>query len=92
MNLDDIDIKILKENFDMELIKKIDKNNVSYIYKYLMDNGIYYVKDLLLSSLDLFLLPYQQFINQFEKLKQKLGPDFVDKLGEDTSLIELMYK
>jgi hypothetical protein len=92
MNIDEIDVKILNENFDSELIQKMDKNNVSYIFKYLLDNGVYYAKDLFLSSLDLFLLPYQQFIDQFEKLKQKLGPDYVDKLGEDMSLIELMYK
>ena len=73
MNLDEMDIKILKENFDEELIKEIDSNNVSKIYNYLNNNGIYYAKDLFLISLDLFLLPYEDFINKFENLKRKLG-------------------
>ena len=92
MNLDKLDLKILKENFDDEMITKIDDENVSKIIVDLEKNGIYYAKDLLLSSLDLFLLPVEEFINRFEKLKTRLGTDFVDKLGEDSSLIEIMYE
>ena len=92
MNLDEIDIKILMENFDIDTIKQLDAKNVYYINKYLSDNGVYYAKDLLISSLDLFLLPSEVFIEKFEKLKEKLGSNFVDKLGEDASLIEIMYE
>ena len=91
MNLDEIDIKILKENFDENLIKQIDSDNVLKILKYLENNGIYYAKDLFLTSLDLFLYPLDDFIRKFEILKEKLGDDFVNKLGEDSSLIEYMY-
>lgn len=92
MKFDEIDIKVLKENFDDELINKVNVDNVSNIFKYLNDNGVYYAKDLFLSSLDLFLLPKDEFIKKFEHLKEKLGNDFVDKLGEDCSLIEIMYE
>ena len=92
MNLDEIDIKILKENFDENLIKQIDSDNVLKILKYLENNGIYYAKDLFLTSLDLFLYPLDVFIRKFEVLKEKLGNDFVNKLGEDSSLIEIMYE
>ena len=51
MNLDNMDIKILKENFDDETISKIEPNNVSRIWKYLDSNNIYYAKDLFLNSL-----------------------------------------
>ena len=92
MNLDEIDIRILKENFDEELITQIDTDNVSKIFKYLENNGIYYAKDLFLISLDLFLYSLDDFIRKFEVLKEKLGDDFVNKLGEDSSLIEIMYE
>ena len=92
MNLDDIDIRMLNENFDEELIKQIDVNNVSMIFQYLEKNGVFYAKDLFLTSLDLFLDSYEEFIKKFENLKKKLGPEFVDKLGEDASLIEIMYE
>lgn len=92
MNIDEMDIKLLEENFDIDMIEKLDSENVCYIYKYLTDNGICYVKDLLITSLDLFLLPYQEFIRKFEILKEKVGVDFAEKMGEDLSLIEIMYE
>jgi len=92
MEFDDLDINILKENFDDETISKIDIENVTKIFRYLNENNIYYAKDLFLSSLDLFLLPLDQFIIQFEKLKKKLGENYAFQLGEDTSLIEIMYE
>ncbi len=85
------DIKILKENFDEDMIKELDMENVKIIIDYLLRNKVYYAKDLLLNSLDLFLLDSNIFIEKFENLKMKLGSNYVDKLGEDMSLIELMY-
>ena len=90
--INEIDIKILKENFDEELIKQINLDNVANIFSYLLSNGVYYAKDLFLNSLDLFLYPSDIFIKKFEHLKKVLGTDFADKLGEDISLIEIMYE
>ena len=92
MNFDEFDIKILKENFDEEIISQLDIENTANILNYLNNNGVYYAKDLLLNLLDLFLLPSDEFIIKFEKLKTKLGPNYVDALGEDASLIESMYE
>ena len=91
MILDELDIKVLYENFDEETINKVDYDNANKIFAYLEKNGFYYYKDLFLASLDLFLLPYDIFVNKFEKLKQVLGEGYVSKLGEDISKIELMY-
>ena len=92
MSLDEIDVKILKENFDENIISQIDFKNVSNIFKYLIDNGVYYAKDLFLTSLDLFLYSSDDFIKRFEILKKRLGKDYINKLGEDNSLIEIMYE
>ena len=91
MILDEIDMQILNENFDEETINEIDYYNVNRILDYLNENGVYYAKDLFLSSLDLFLLPYEEFVTRFDKLKNILGENYVDILGEDSSQIELMY-
>ena len=76
-----------KENVRTPL-EKMYLNNISFKIE---KNGIYYAKDLFLLSLDLFLLPYSEFVNKFEKLKQKLGNNYINKLSEDISLIEIMY-
>ena len=92
MEFDEIDLKMLRENFADDEIFRLDSNNVASIIKYLEDNNVYYIKDLLINSLDLFFLSPDEFITRFEKLKARLGEDFVDKLGEDASLIEIMYE
>ncbi len=51
-----------------------------------------YIKDLLLTFLDLFLLPVDDFIEKFEQLKNDLGEDFVEQIGEDMSLMENFYE
>ena len=88
----EINIKILNENFNEDLIKQIDSENVYKIFSYLYKNGVYYAEDLFYNSLDLFLYPCEVFIKKFEHLKEVLGNEFVDKLGDDASLIELMYE
>lgn len=92
VHLDEIDMKILKENFDEDMIQQMDEENIDKILYYLEENNVDYAKDLLISSLDLFLLPAEDFIKQFEKLKKELGENFAEKLGEDISLIEIMYQ
>ena len=92
MQLDSIDIPVLKENFDDELIEQLDTENVSKIYNYLINDGIDYAKDIFISQADLFLLEYDLFVKKFEKLKNKLGVDYVNMLGEDCSLIDIMYE
>ena len=92
MQLDNIDIKVLKENFDDEIISQLDNRNVNKIYNYLINLGVYYAKDIFISQADLFLMDYDLFVEKFEKLKQKLGEDYIDMLGEDCSLIDIMYE
>ena len=92
MSFDEIDLKLLLENFDEETVSLIDYNNLQSIMMYLHKNGIYYAKDLLISSLDLFLLPNTTFMQQFEKLKINLGSDYIEKLASDEGLIDIMYE
>lgn len=92
VHLDEIDMKVLRENFDEEMIQQMDEENIDKILHYLEKNNVDYAKDLLISSLDLFLLPAEDFIKQFEKMKKVLGENYAEKLGEDVSLIEIMYQ
>jgi len=92
MQLDSIDIKILKENFDDYIINQLDSENIAKIYNYLIQEGVYYAKDIFISQADLFLLDYDLFVEKFKKLKNKVGKDYIDKLGEDCSLIDIMYE
>ena len=92
MLLDSIDISILKENFDDEILEQLDNENVNKIYNYLIENGIYYAKDIYISQVYLFLLEYDNFVEKFEIIKQKLGENYIDIIGEDAAILESMYE
>lgn len=49
-------------------------------------------KGFVLLAFDLFLLPCEGFIKNFEGLKSRLGNDYVNKIGENFSLIDIMYE
>ncbi len=70
----------------------MSESNIDIIIKYLEKNGIFYVNDLLITYYSIFLIPYEDFINRFELIKEELGSDFQDKLEKDNSLILKVFK
>jgi len=92
MIFDDIDMKVINEMYNKDLIDGLNKDNVMEIYKYLIGKGIYYAKDLFIEYLDLFLIDSDVFINKFDKIIEKLGSNYVDIIGEDSSILMEMYE
>ena len=82
------EIKTIINSFDSELVKKIDVDNLSKIYRYLLNNGIYFVKDLVVDYLDMFINDYEDFKVRFEKLKNSLGSNYIEVLEKDSTLWE----
>lgn len=82
------EIKNIVDTFDEDIIKKVDIDNLFKIYKYLIDNGIYFARDLIVDYLDIFTLDYDEFVIKFEKLKNKLGSNYIEMLESDISKLE----
>lgn len=82
------EIKNIVDTFDSELVKKINVDNLSKIYKYLLNNGIYFVKDLVADYLDMFINDYEDFRVRFEELKNSLGSNYIEILENDSTLWE----
>ena len=92
LELDEIDKKVLKENFDDEILKSLDGENVSKIYSHLISKGIYFAKDIFISQVDLFLIDYDLFVQKFENIINQLGSNYVEQLEEDSELLDKMYE
>ena len=77
MQLDRIDLIMLNENFDRDIINQLDMENVNKIYNYLIDNGIYYAKDIfMMKKKKIFHLTNFQiigFVLYVEQLKMILN-------------------
>ncbi len=70
----------------------MEEGNVTKIINYLEINGVFYVTDLLISNYGLFLIPFEDFKEKFDTIKDKLGSDCQDSLDNDYSLILNIYK
>ena len=87
LKLNKNDVKILRENFDDNLINRLDPNNVNEIYQYLESEGIYYTKDIFLYYMNLFLYPLEEFIEKFKKFKMNNGDNYIENLADNLSLL-----
>jgi len=84
---DDEEIEQIKETFEENLFSKINEENILKIITYLLENKVDYWKDIFIYYFDLCILDSQEFIEKFEKLKEKYG---ILEIGEDLSLLEGM--
>lgn len=87
-DFDELDLLI--EGYGAEKVKKLDNDNVYNIILYLEGNKIKYWKDIMNNYFDLFLLNSDDFINRFEKLKQKHN-NYLEEIGNNIEIIEEMY-
>lgn len=85
------DINNLKETFDNDTLNKIDIDNLIRCYEYLKNEKVYFAKDIILEYIDIFLIDYFEFKIKFQKLKDDLGVNYIEKLEEDISILEKYF-
>jgi len=90
LKLNNNDVKILKENFDEDSIKKLDAENVNKIYNYLENEGIDFAKDIFLYYMNLFLYSFEKFTELFEKFKKNCSGNYIELLANDLTLLSEM--
>lgn len=76
------------EKYEIEYIKHLNKENVINIIKYLENENVDYIDELLEDYLDLFVIDYNEFKNRFEKLKEKYGNNLVENIANDLTILE----
>lgn len=83
LEIDDIDRINIASEYGDEKILELDYSNANEIYSYLLEQGIDYAHDLLITDFNLYLLEYDTFKAKFEKLKEKLGMNYIEILNDD---------
>lgn len=83
--LDEEEINQIQDTFNESLLTQIEEKNTRKIIHYLLENKVYYWKDIVIYYLEVFLLDYEEFKKKFETLKNKYG---ILEIGENLSLIE----
>ena len=80
----------LKQTFDKNVLNQLNDYNVFNIISYLKMHNIYFIEDIIMQYLDLFLMEKEQFVKKFEMLKRKYSYQFIEMLEFHLDILEEM--
>ncbi len=85
--LDDFYKEELLETYDTKLIESIDINNGKKILEILNKYDFYFIEDIILNYIEIFMMDASKVEEGILKLKDKLGDNYQMKIGDDLSLL-----
>ena len=86
--LDEYDLNSLYIIYDEELINSLEEKNFLKIVRYLIENNIDMIEEVIVSYLKLFVIDYDDFVRKFELLKIKYGDNISNKISYDIQILE----
>ncbi len=90
--LDDFYFNLVINNYEEEYLNTLDEDNFIKIYQLFNDYNFYFINDIVLNYLEIFTMPSDLVKNKIETLKQRLGFNFVNIIGNNMKYLnELLY-
>lgn len=83
-----IDIDEILEKFQLEVLTKIDEENMKNIITFLLNENVDYIDEIITNYIDLFLIDFEVFVQKFKILKNKYGKNLVQLISEDMNILE----
>ncbi len=80
------------DKYETSVLKNIDMKNLDAIVEFLKGKNMDFIDELIIDYLDLFLIPYNEFVKKYNKLEEKYGENLVEKIGNDMNILEEFYQ
>ena len=77
-------------NYDIQFLSSLNEEKFLKIYNLFKEYNFYFIEDIILSYLEIFLFEYDDILKGINLLKEKLGDDFVSIIGKNMSYLELL--
>ena len=90
--LDFDDIEELYDNYDVNVLNNIDKDNFDKIYNLFKEYKFDFIEDIILKYFDIFILEYKDVDNKLNRLVKALGDNYIDIIGNDMSYLEYIVR
>ena len=90
--LDFDDIEELYDNYDVNVLNNIDKDNFDKIYNLFKEYKFDFMEDIILKYFDIFILEYKNVDNKLNRLVKALGENYIDIIGNDMSYLEYIVR
>ena len=85
------DIDNIIEKFDTSIFENFDRDNFYKIVNFLEKENCYYMEDILEDYLDLFIIPYEEFVLKYNTLNKKYNNRFLEYASSNMDLLEELY-
>ena len=80
-------LKLLYSVYEDWYIEGLDEKQFLKIYKFLEEEGFYFIDDVILNYLELFEMDEKYVRDAFIEVKNVLGDNYTKELGKDMSVI-----
>ena len=84
----DLYLDIIYSNYDEDYVNNLDEKNFIEIYNLFKKYNFYFINDIILNYLEIFEMDYDDVEEKIIDLKEKLGNNFVQIIGNDMSYLD----
>ena len=86
--LDDYYLNELFSNYDIHYLRSMDQDNFESVYQVFKKYNFYFIEDIIEEYLEIFEMDKNVVEERILILKDRLGEDYVNKIGEDLSYLD----
>ena len=79
------------EKYNLDVINKIDEENMIKIIKFLEQEKCLFIKDILEDYIDIFTINFNEFIDKYNKLNIKYNNEYLKLACEDMNKLEELF-
>ena len=90
--LDFDDIEELYDNYDVNVLNNIDKDNFDKVYNLFKEYKFDFIEDIIVKYFDIFILEYKNVDDRLNRLVKALGDNYIDIIGNDMSYLEYIVR
>lgn len=83
----DLYLDIIYSNYDEDYVNNLDEKKFIEIYNLFKEYNFYFINDIILNYLEIFEMDYDEVEDRLIELKEKLGNNYVQIIGNDMSYL-----
>ena len=84
-------ISEMLEKYSFSTINNLDNENTNKIVDFLLKQKCNYIEDILEDYLDLFTIPYDTFVEKFQRLNYKYNSEYLRLASSNMNLFEEFF-
>lgn len=86
--LDEFYYNLLLDTYEEEYLNDLDEDNFVKIYNLLNEYNVYFINDIILNYIEIFFMDLEMVQEGFSGLKEKLGENYINIIGNDMNYLQ----